>query len=78
MDISTSMLSFKQINDFWKYPDLSDYNVMLDQISELPLYCATIFQGIGFDMSNEKRYQPNERDFWELNQVKVLVLSCNL
>ena len=37
---------------------------MPDQISvAIAIYCATIFQGIGFDMSNEKWYQPNERDF---------------
>ena len=31
---------------------------MPDQIS-----VAIAIQGIGIDMSNEKRYQPNERDF---------------
>ena len=35
---------------------------MPDQTSAA-IAIATIFQQIGFDMSNEKRYQPNERDF---------------
>ena len=35
---------------------------MPDQISAA-IAIAKIFQQIGFDMSNEKRYQPNERDF---------------
>ena len=62
MDISTSMLSFSKDMTFESIQNCQ--NKMLDRISELPLYyCATIFQGMGFDMSNEKRYQPNERDF---------------